>query len=179
MATTSTAGAVCTALLQKYASLTWPTLLGSNEPPVLFDGFPGPSQPDNFIVLNGQPIPTASGNQQYAGLGGAYKYEDYEIANFVSCFVAGAATDGTVLAPSDAQSAARTNAYDLFAVIETALRQDKQLLLVANPPGILWCEITQHADEESNENSDEDSLAMGRYTTIEFRVRVHGRIGPI
>jgi hypothetical protein len=180
MATTSTIGAMRLALLEKWSGLTWPALGGSGEPPVIFDGVPTANQPDNLIALGGTTMPTSTGRQPFAGLGGVYKYENYEIVCFVSCYVGGAQGSGvasSVADPSDAQGTAATNAYAILAVIETALRQDKQLSSVTNPPGILWCDL-QPVNEE-NTSADSPEASMGRSTTIEFHVEVHGRIGPI
>lgn len=181
MATTSTIGAMCLALLEKWGGLTWTSLGGSGEPPVIFDGVPTANQPDNLIALGGTAAPTSTGEQPFAGLGGVYKYETYEITAFVSCYVGGAAGSGVMASggadPSDAQGTARTNAYAILATLETAARQDKQLLTVTNPPGILWHDL-QPVNEE-NTNADSPEAADGRATTIEFHVRVHGRIGPI
>ncbi len=179
MTTTSTEGAVVLALLEKFAGLTYPTMLGSNEPVQIFDGIPGPNQPDNYIQVGGFDVPDiVQGTQTWAGLGATVRYEDYEVNCAVSCYVGGDAdqTFTTAGEPSDAQYAARTNAYAIFAQIEIAMQADVQLLNVTNPPGILWCEVLPKSTQQTEAGDPESGI--GRVCNRLFSIHVRGRIFP-
>ena len=187
MTSTSTEPSVLLALLEKFAGLTYPTLLGSNEPVYVFDGITGPNQPDNFIQVGGTQDPTISGGQVFAGLGATVKYEDYVIDCAISCYVGGddnpgwgsADTATSSAAKSEAQLSARSNAYAIFAQIEQALISDIQLQNVAdpvNPFTVLWCEVVPKTTTQTNDDDPESS--KGRACNIYFDVRAHGRIFP-
>lgn len=168
---TSTIQAVLVGLIAKFNTLTFTGLTTNDPNVVVYDGFPGPNQPDNLIVVGGTPNNTVDGGQTYAGLGAQVKYEDYEVECFISCWVGGDDSQGQQGA-SDAQNTARNNAFLILAQIEAALKSDLRLLSVPSPPGILWLEIGRTALEETSA----DNAADGRFATIQFNVHVHGRI---
>lgn len=187
MTSTSTQPSVMIALLEKFAGLTFPTMLGSGEPVYVFDGDPGQNQPDSYIQVGGTQDPAISGGQVFAGLGATVKYEDYVIDCAVSCYVGGNAATGwgstdtatSTQAQSDAQLSARTNAYAIFAQIEQAMISDIQLQNVANPVDpttVLWTEIIPKTTQQTSAADPESD--KGRICNIFFDIRVHGRIFP-
>ena len=187
MTSTSTMPSVMVALLEKFAGLTFPTLLGSNEPVYVFDGIPGPNQPDSYIQLGGTQAPAVSGGQAWAGLGATVRYEDYVIDCAVSCYVGGDAnagwgstqTSSSAAATSDAMLSARSNAFAIFAQIEEAMVADVQLQSVANPVNpftVLWTEVIPKTVEQTADGDTESE--KGRICNIFFDIHVKGRIFP-
>lgn len=181
MTSTSTMPSVTLALLQKFSGLTYPTMLGSNEPVEVFDGIPGPNQPDNYIQVGGTQAPAIAGGQVFAGLGATVKYEDYVIDCAISSFIGGDADQpfATAQEASDAMLSARTNAFAIFAQIEQAMVSDIQLQSVTtpvNPFTVLWTELVPKTVEQTADGDPESE--KGRICNIFFDIRVHGRIFP-
>ncbi len=187
MTSTSTQPSVVIALLEKFAGLSYPALLGSNEPVYVFDGITGPNQPDNFIQVGGTQDPAIAGGQVFAGLGATVKYEDYVIDCAVSCYVGGDANAGwgstdtasSAAAASDAMLSARSNAYAIFTQIEQAMISDIQLQSISNPVNpttVLWTELVPKTTVQTTDQDPESD--KGRACTIYFDIRVHGRIFP-
>lgn len=189
MTSTSTTPSVMVALLEKFAGLTYPTMLGSGQPVYVFDGIPGPNQPDSYVQVGGTTTggQAVSGTQEWAGLGATVQYEKYDIDCAISCYVAGDANAGwgssdiaaSAAAASDAMLSARTNAFAIFAAIQTAMQADIQLQSVADPVDpttVLWTLCTYKTTEQTADT--DDASAMGRICNIFFDVHVEARIFP-
>jgi hypothetical protein len=178
--------AVMVALTEKITGLTYPTTLIGTDGYVQFldSSAAGGFSAENavFIGFDREDGDIVRSTQTYAGLGGMAKNETVIVNCAVSCFVGGSAdTDGELLDDSDAQNSAKQNAYAILAVIENAIVDDKQLLLVADPPVnpttntnlILWSELSESGCIGGAAKS---GGAIGRSADITFSFTAHCRL---
>ena len=149
----------------------------SGNPPVaVYDGPPGPNEPDLFVSIAGNGE-TIGGPQEWASLGGTTgapaRDEHYVIDGFVFSIVGGDNVSG-VTGISDAQKSARDAAYVIFHDFESALRLDPKL------SGTLrdgWAGIADHRLVQTD--PEDPKSQMGRYVVLTFQVGVTNRLHSV
>lgn len=178
MTTASTIPGVIDAILQKATESTY-TYNGKQLQVTVFDGFPGPNQPPVLIAVGGAVDPTVEGESEWAGLGSTVRYERYDVRCYVSAYIGGDGTQGvdptSPRSTADAQRTARAQAFAVFKTLEAALRSDRELIQVATPPGIMWCEVWRVGLQQTTA----EDAAPGRLATIEFAVHVRARLDAV
>lgn len=176
MSTTTTMPAVIDGLLKLFRGLTAVT---SDTTVYVFDGLPADGQYDKFIQIGGVDPITADGHQDWASLGVASgaptRDENYVINCYVSCYVGG--TDATVSAISDAQKAARDQAFTLVAAMEAGLRADPVLATTLGTPfaatgWLSWGGRVQLEQTVANDPDDE----FGRRAILAIEIGVFARL---
>lgn len=175
MASTTRIPAIMLALLEKFATLTYPAMVGGG-PVVVLDGISGPHAPDHYVSVGGNGKPAATADQVFMNLGGSARDEEVTINCEASSWVGGAPDPGDHSAASDAQRNARTNAYGIVGAIETALRIDKNLTVgITDTPSIYWCAVGDHSELEQTSEEDPDS-EKGRWATVSFDITAKAKI---
>ena len=129
----------------------------------VFDGFMGPDQPDNFVVVGGSLDPTIDGVEGWATVGGtaAVVGEAYAVSVTISCYVGG--SDASSVA--NPQKQARDNAFTIFNAFVAVLRADSSF------GGTV---IDSHVEALRFDQTSSESLSVeqGREAAITFRVAV-------
>ena len=173
---------VIDALLSKIRALT--AVTGAQPPVLVYDGPPGPDEPDLYVTVGGGTEVVSDGRQTVASLGSAATKpasfdENYAISGWVYSFVGGG-DDAGVAGVSDAQKTARDNAYTIFEAISTAIQNDPTLAAETSvfPDGnglaSGWINVEDHRLEQTN--PDDDKSAFGRWAFVHWTVRVHKRL---
>lgn len=134
-------------------------------PAQVYDGYPGTDRSSDFVVVGtGSDADAATAAQRgYVELGGTNAPgsfgEEFVVVNYVQAFRHNVDTG---------QSEARRAAVALYALCETALRNDPSLGGLTTP---FVCEIsTQNLKQTTPETASE-----GRWALIEFGVRIQHR----
>lgn len=160
------------ATLRALSIVTNPT-----TPVQVFDGFPGPSIPDDFVAIGGGSFPTANGPEDWAAIGALKRDEDYLVEIAISAYRGGSSDSNNPLDSSNAQKTARDRAFAIWSAIDGAVR-GTQAKVTLGPPGSptinMWSGITDITVEQTDVN-DPNAL-MGRRCTIVFYLHVRNRI---
>jgi len=142
-------------------------------PWVVYDGFPGPQSPDNFVAIGGGTIPTISGREKWAAIGALKRDEDYLVEVAIASFVGGA-SDSTIPGDfSNAQQTARNQSFAMFDAIDTATRGTVFKTTLGNTVNIQAekTDITVQQTDDTDPSND-----RGRRCTIVFYIHVVNRI---
>lgn len=172
---TSTVELVIDLLVQKFQALD---LTINQQPVAVYDGPEGPDNEDNYIVVMGWPAEGGSAPSQtpWAYLGDRSRYEDYDLAVMVFCYVGGDDSTAT-FGPEDAQAQARANARTIRAAIETALLADPNLSVQnGGIAPILWILLSQSIYAQTLPDEEQDD-GMGRFSQWALRCHVKNVLG--
>lgn len=133
------------AIVNLLSGLDWP---GGSDVPVYY-GAPRDFSREDVIIGD-----TSSSTQDWASLGDLQRQEEYELGMYVR-----------VIRPGDSQQEATERAFELFGVIEMALRATPTL----GVPGVLYVHI-------ATPSLSEGVLEEGYGAVIESAVAVKARI---
>lgn len=155
------------------------------DPLEVFDGLPGPQTPDNFVQIGGIEQHTASAVQDWMSLGSTNglapaRDEKYTIGCGVFCYVGGA--DAGTSSTSDAQKAARDNAFTVVRDIETGLRQNPKLAsatagdgLISGGLGTGWVAFGDQIELQQTVREDPEA-GKGRRAVVLFGITIFKRL---
>lgn len=158
-----------------YLIATFKALPICNNPSVpvsVFDGFPGPNIPDNFIAVGGGSAPTLAGPESWAAIGALSRDENYLVEIAIAAYVGGS-SDTTGADHSNAQKAARDTAFSIYNAVDGALRGTLAKVTLSSKINIA-AEITDISVEQSDVNDPQ--VLKGRRCTIVFYLHVLNRI---
>ena len=173
--TTSSQALVTNLLVEKFQGLNLTVNVNGTATPVdVYDGPEGPDNEDNFILVMGWPESgddTSTSTERWAYLGTATRYEQYDLAIVINCFVGG--DDSFAATPasgSDAQAAVRTNAESIQSAVEAACLADINLSVQnGGTAPIIYGYITGSRFSQAVP----DDGAMGRYAQYGLRYHVY------
>lgn len=138
----------------------------------VYDGYPGPNQPEQIVAIGGSITPTVTDTQRWAQLGNLAIWEEYEIECIVATWVGGDDNDAS-FEPGDAQMVARHQAFQIFNAIAEALRADPNFAQQnGGQPLVLWCIPTRIEVQQSNVSD----AGRGRACQIRWYLYVKNRI---
>ena len=156
------------------------------DPLEVFDGWPGPQAPDNFMQVGGIDQTAASGTQEWMSLGSTNgiapaRDENYTIKCGVFCFVGGADADATSTS-DDAQKTARDNAFTIVRAFETGLRENPKLAsatagdgLISGGLGTGWVAFGGQIELQETDPTN-PRAGMGREAVVLFEVGIFKRL---
>lgn len=173
---------VVDALLAKFRGLNLisPT---DRQPVVVFDGYSGPSYPNLFVQVGGEPEPTADGKQEWISLGssnGGVPASRDELVT-IHCYVfsaIGGDDDLGQSGASDAQKTARDNAFYVVRAIESALRSDVFLANGGTPVlrYAAWASFAESHFIVTQTSGDDEDAAQFRKCRVDFDVSYRNRL---
>ena len=144
-----------------------------SAPISVFDGFPGPTIPDEFIAIGGGSTPTIAGPEKWAAIGALKRDEDYLVEIAIASYAGGSSDSNNPSDYSNAQKTARDRAFTIWSAVDGALRGTLAKVTLGSTVNIA-AEITDISVEQTDVN-DPQAL-KGRRCTIVFYVHVLNRI---
>lgn len=189
--TTTLTPHVIDALITKFEGMTVSGLTdaqGNTLPLTVYDGYPGESYEDSFIVVGGAPTPTARVRQHFASLGqgppgiAPAKDEEGEIVCYAQSATGSISDPNPSSTVDQSQKIARDNAYAIVAAVETSIRTDTQLLglggAAAGVPllGTGWCDVLTG---DLHQTSMQTDPALGAVAVVEFNIHWFTRLRSI
>jgi len=155
------------------------------DPLEVFDGFPGPNAPDNFVQIGGLEQTATSATQEWMSLGSTNglapaRDEKYTINCATCCYVGGSDADGT--STSDAQKSARDNAFTIVRAIEVGIRENPKLAsatagdgLISGGLGTGWVAFGDHIELQQTDAQD-PRAGMGRKAVVLWDLAIFKRL---